>query len=120
MSPTKAAQTLAAQMQLGTSTRTPLTGEARVQHENGTAEDRASRATEKLAKADADIAAQAKRAKALTFAHDEYIHGSKLSEAVASAKRCLTVDEMSLRALLRNAWNDGFNAGYGAGQKAAD
>lgn len=117
MSPTKSTQVLVQQMQLGGSTRRPLMGAALIAHENGTPEDRARTATEKLAKADADIAAREKLTQARTFAHEEFIHGLVLPGLVTNAKRCIEVDESALRALIRTAWDTGFTAGYSAAQK---
>lgn len=120
----KAAADLAAQMRLdgpkkGRSSQLEFaTTEARVIHENSTPESRAQAAIEKTTRADADIASKAKMTQARTFAHEAFIHGQALPDALAGARRCLTVDEFPLRALLRQIWDAGFTAGYNASQKA--
>lgn len=122
----KAAATLAKQMRLDGPERGRQgklafeSTHARVEHENGTPESRAENATRRIAQADAEIAAKAKMTQARTFAHDAYIHSDALPLAITAAKRCVTVDDLALRPLLRQQWDAGFTAGYLAGQKHAD
>lgn len=111
----QAAAKLAKQMSLDKPART---GVDRVMHENATPEERAAMATARLKQAEEDMSLTAYRNEARRQAHDEYIHGPRLAEAVNHAKRCLTVDETSLRALLRAAWDAGFTAGFTAGRKS--
>lgn len=111
-----AAAALAQKMKLE-STRTPLAGEARVKHENASPEERAALATARLQRAEEDMQLKGYRDEARRLAHDAYIHGPRIVEAVAAAKRCLEIDETTLRAILRQAWDAGFTAGFAAGQK---
>lgn len=92
-------------------------GEGRVIHENATPEERAARATARLKQAEEDMRLTAYRQETRAHSHDEYIRSASLSEAVVHAKRALTVDEIALRALLRQAWDSGFTAGFTAGRK---
>lgn len=110
----QAAAALVKQMSLEKPARS---GERRVKHENATTEERAAMATARLKQAEEDMRLTSYRKETRAHAHDEYIHSASLSEAVGHAKRALTVDETTLRALLRAAWDTGYTAGFTAGRK---
>lgn len=114
MNGNQAAAALVKQMTLEKPARN---GPGRVAHENATPEQRAEMATARLKQADEEIRLTSYRSETRAHAHDKYIHSATLADAVSHAKRALTVDEMALRALLRQAWDAGFTEGFTAGRK---
>lgn len=89
-----------------------MTGPERIKHENSSFEERAQNAGDKQAKLDADLAAQKALETDSAFASRVYIESNSLSAAVAACNRAVTIEEMTIRAALRNAYESGFRAGW--------
>lgn len=107
------ADKLAQQMRLpGPNLRRPLTGEERVTHENSTPEERAEKAVQRQAKAEAEVAAQKALEIDSAFASRVYIESQSLTDAVAACNKAVTIENMTIRAAPRAAYERGFRAGW--------
>lgn len=112
MNPAKAATTIANQMRLGNSTRGGLTGQARVEHENGTPESRAQAAMERHAKTEMEIQTKAALTQSLSNATQAYIGSESQSLAVQACNRAVIIDDQTIRTALRQAYEAGYRAGW--------
>ena len=111
MTPNQPVRQLTEQMSLDGSTRRPMTSEKRVMRENSTPEERAAVATAKFKRAEEGLCLKKSYDEARDF-HVELIHGHKLSTSVAACQKAVTIDDLTLRAALREMFEQGFHAGW--------
>lgn len=115
MSPAQAADKLAKQMKLGGESRGhKMTGPERVAHENASPEERAAMSTARLQKTEEDIAAKQHADHDAARDAQAYIGSEQLASTVAACQRAVQIEEMTLRAALRQARQEGFRAGWKA------